>query len=263
LIHLNMSDAEYSALPGIRSTQLKRALLSPKHFMAPVDGTDATQLGTLVHMYCLEPERFKKECAVEPSDIESKTKNPGKKKWDEFKAANADKTIVTREQFTVCEGIWQSIQDHPTARFWFQDAAKEVVATAKLGLNDAKAKADLVMGSILADLKTTSGLASPGAWSKTVAEYGYHFSAAYYRDVFRAAGRDVSLFFWVVAETKAPYAVRIFQAAEAALTKGRMEYEEALARIRTAQDLDMWDSYPTDIVPIDLPSWYKSAADYT
>jgi exodeoxyribonuclease VIII len=107
---------------------------------------------------------------------------------------------------------------------------------------------------VMIDLKSTSD-ARPWAFSKSIAEYMYHLSAALYVDGCKANGFDVKEFHLLAVENKHPYGVMWYQLDDASIDKGRELYRRALNKIVDGLQPDAPQFYPTDIETISIPAY--------
>ena len=269
---------DYHAGPGLSSTGIKRLLQSPAHFKTPAkEDTPALRFGTLVHEALLEPELFAKKYTTIPDALVgvSKAKNPHKAMWDQFKAfaEQAKLEIMDRDDWDTVAGIARSVQQSQLwpriidgARFevaaYMQDgvplplAPDEPAEHAKAMHVLRKVKADILAPGLIGDLKTCSD-ARPEAFARSIMDYGYHISAAYYLDTFSAVmGEEISTFVWVGVEKKPPYAVRFYVASPRMIEIGRQEYQRALRLYAECNAKGEWPGYPETFEDIELPAYY-------
>jgi hypothetical protein len=113
---------------------------------------------------------------------------------------------------------------------------------------------------ILADYKTTTEV-SPAAISRTVAAYGYHQQAAWYRDAAAAADLDDDAVFLFVFQAKtAPYLVHVVELDALALRVGADLNERALQVYAQCTASGRWPGYNDDVTLLGLPAWALSPA---
>lgn len=113
---------------------------------------------------------------------------------------------------------------------------------------------------LVVDYKTTSGLASAEEFGRKIAQMGYDVQAAFYlRTIERLdaalAGRLTFLF--VVQEVEPPFALNVFELAEADLAVARRKVEAAVAIWDTCRRERKWPGYPASIETIALPNWHN------
>ncbi len=271
-IAYGMSNEKYHSLPAISSSQLKEALRSPAHYFAkylaedraPNEATANMQLGSAVHVLFLEPDLYEIEVAVAPS-CDRRTK-AGKELWEEFSEYAKGKIILTAEQSKVALAMAASLRAHPfnrivmegkgyrEASIFYQDQVSGLACRVRPDYHIAPC-ADWPNGLII-DLKTTDD-ARPAAFARTIANFGYHTSAAMYCDGFQAyyQTEEPPEFLWLVIERDRPYACAAYQATEATLFVGHAKKKEALGLIAHCKRIGYWPSYTPRIEPIALPVW--------
>jgi hypothetical protein len=249
----NLLMTDYLALPGISASGIKQFLRSPAHYRhwqtAPSEPTPAQRLGTLVHTLTLEPGSFADHYAVAPV-VDRRTK-AGKEQYEDWSATLNGRDPVTLDQYDTAQHIARSVRSQPAWAPLLIGSEIEVTAVSDIDGHRCKGRADIVAGKTLVDLKTAAN-ASPQAFSRSMATYGYHIQAALYCDLFGA-----DRFILVAVETAAPYACGIYTVDDASLEQGRIEYRRALAGIRECRATDNWPSYGAQ--EIALPGW---AFDY-
>ena len=222
------------------------------------------ELGQAIHCAILEPELFAKQYAIEPPGIESKTKNPGKKLWDEFKRENADKQILYRADGEIIEGILAALRDRPRIQAILSGAETEISAFARDKETDVlcKARADIFSRGAIVDVKTTTD-ARNDAFIRDLMKFRYHLSAAFYLDVFeRATGERPVAFIWLVVEKTAPFGLKLYQPTPELIAAGRAEYRSALKAYAECVQNDSWPCYDDGFESIELPAWYKGEVIY-
>lgn len=118
-----------------------------------------------------------------------------------------------------------------------------------------RALLDWVRPLDIVDVKTTSD-SSPEEIQRSVAKYGYHQQAAWYRDARRAVdGLADSPFFFTVVEKTPPYLVQVVELDEVALAIGAARNRRARQIYADCQRTGIWPGRDTSIRTISLPSW--------
>jgi hypothetical protein len=111
------------------------------------------------------------------------------------------------------------------------------------------------------DLKTAAD-ASPDGFGRSVANFGYHQSAALYLDGIEAVfGERPAAFFFVVVEKEAPHCVALYQIPEDDIHRGRMLNRKAIQTFADCLSRDRWPGYADDVTPLPLPSWTQRQID--
>lgn len=251
----------YHSGPGISSTGLKEILKSPAHYRAYLDGQEdsaAFRLGRLVHMRLLEPAEYFSAVKVMPDFAEShghpntKAHREAKADWlADAKAQGCE--VVTESEMGEHDRYEKAMRSNRLASKIFTGGDAEVScywideATGVL----CRARADYIRGEAIFDLKTTSYSAAPKEFQKTVLNFGYHVSAAFYLDGF-ARYLPVKHFSWVALEKKPPYCFGFFAADQELLNAGRAEYTKALATFAECMKTQRWPGYEEKFVNLSL-----------
>jgi hypothetical protein len=271
-IALDLSNDKYHSLPAISSSQLKEALRSPAHYFAkylaedrePSEATANMQLGSAVHVLFLEPAVFEREVAVAP-ECDRRTK-VGKEAWAAFIESAAGKIILTADQMKDAEAMANSLHAHPInkivmegtgcreASIFYRDTESDLACRVRPDYHIAPC--DKWPNGLIIDLKTTDD-ARPAAFARTIANFGYHTSAAMYCDGFQAyyGTENSPEFLWLVIERNRPYACAAYEVTDDVLFVGHAKKREALELIAHCQRLGEWPSYSLQINPIALPAW--------
>jgi hypothetical protein len=108
---------------------------------------------------------------------------------------------------------------------------------------------------ILPDYKTTTS-AEPGAFARSVFNFGYDLQASWYIDAAHALtlAEDVA-FVFVAQEKTAPYLVTVFELDVEALAIGHRKTQRALSVFAECQATDTWPAYSSDVELISPPAW--------
>ena len=108
----------------------------------------------------------------------------------------------------------------------------------------------------------SSADASPDAFQRAIAKYGYHVQAAWYAMSHQAiTGEALSDFVFLCVEKAAPFAVGLYRIDAAALELGKRLARRALRTIAECQARDQWPAYPLQVEPISVPDWMWRAAE--
>lgn len=255
-----ISNEYYHASLGVSKSQLDQLAKSPAHYLdslkTPRKETPAMRLGTLFHGLILEPERIK----IAPAPVCDKRTKEGKAVWERFCLENQGAEVVTAEEAEQLAGMVQAVRRHPAAfrllyscngvaegsAWWIDRQSGELCRCRPDYLRD---------DGVIVDLKTTED-ASPEAFSRSIAKYGYHRQAAMYLDGLDAAtGNRPSGFVFVCVEKKSPYAVSVYQLDMQGEEAGRVQYRSLLMTLADCKCSGKWPAYSDRIETISLPSW--------
>lgn len=250
---------DYHDGPGLSSTRVKRLLESPAHFQTPVKETDAMRFGTALHMAVLEPEIFAATYLCAP-DVDRRT-TYGKETWKDFQdnlPTGRPYQILTAAQWVQLAGMAQSLGRSAVFRGLIQSSVRELAAYAQCPETGVlrKAKSDIFSeDGIIADVKTCTSARPEDFW-RTVLDYGYHTSAAWYLDVFSDALRtEVKTFIWIAIEKVPPYAIGFYVADEKVLQIGRDQCKKAVEIYRNCEKTGEWPGYPDEVTLLEFPDY--------
>lgn len=262
----HITDEAYHGGEGLSSTGVKKMLRSPAHFLEPTEDTDALRQGRMIHEMMFQPHRFDAMYAYEPRINGPKNKNPWKQEWDAFKEDCAAKRlqIIDADTSVMLRGMSCALRRNETWDRMAQSALYEVAAYAQRNVNGVavltKAKADMLipMGDtlVIADLKSCQD-ARPEAFARSIIDYGYHISAAWYLDVFSAAlDRKFESFVWIPVEKPSPHGVSFYPASKEMLRIGRVESDRAVTAYAECVKTGVWPAYTEAFQELELPTWY-------
>lgn len=252
-----VSNDAYHSGPGISSTGLKRLLVSPAHFKVQTESTRAMAFGTALHMAVLEPELFAATYVKGPENAPRNTKE-GKAKWADFEATlRPGAQVLTAKEWEDLAGMVRSVGRSDVFRGLVRGSECELSAyhicpdTGVL----RKARGDIVADGMIADVKTCQS-SHPNDFARTVHDFGFHISAAYYLDVFGAAlGVKIDTFILIAVEKSPPFGVRFYAMPPRMLEIGRAEYRRALALYRECAQRDEWPAYADEVEVIEFPDY--------
>lgn len=275
-VYYDMSFAEYLALRAISNSGLSRAKKSLRHYREAVqkETTPAMRLGSLVHCGRLEPLAVAERYVVMPEfeydeanrtkggEIPSSPRSTGyyKDKVKDFQRVNADKEVVTREEYDKMLGMVKSIAADERASAWLNTSGFVEVSIVWIdeesGLT-CKARIDHAAKdfSRISDLKT-SGNAQK--FANAIADWGYHRQMAHYSNGVKSLGLHESPECCLIAvESESPFCTRSAPMHEEDLVVGRQEVQRLLLDICEARQTNEWPGY-TSPDYWRLPSWYDA-----
>jgi hypothetical protein len=267
-IVLGMPPAEYHARPEVSKSRLDLLNRSPLHFISapPVVETAAMRIGTALHVAVLEPNDWSTLYACAP-DVDRRTKE-GKAAYAAALEAVGGGTLLPADDYAAVLGMAEAVSRSSVASKLLArslDCEVSVFWTDEETGIECRARPDALADdrSFVIDLKTTDD-ASPGAFERSIAKWGYHRQAAFYLDgVAAATGKRPEAFVFVVVERNAPHAVASYALTDDALEQGRRENRRLLALLKECRELGKWPGYPDSIQMISLPAWAKKGeVDY-
>lgn len=189
-----MDDPTYRKQKGLSYSAFKEFLTSPaaykNYLTAPKKFSPAMQFGTAAHCKILEPERFDVRYTQAPNLDGPKTRNPWKQEWEDFKAANVAKTVLSRDSWYALDKMQQVIFETEASAQYFRNGTPEVAMfwTDPVTGIQCKAKCDWLSEEHgVIDYKTTSVHFPSGnqevvgdALIGEIAKYRYHMQVAHY-----------------------------------------------------------------------------------
>ncbi len=265
----------YASWTPVNASRLDGFSRTPKHVYYEMlhggkERTPALDLGHLVHMAVLEPERFEKKVAAAPR-VDKRTK-AGKQAFAEFEAAHAECLIVTDDMCTKAKVMAAAVLEHPTAREYFvtnkgENEISFIWEDVESGVR-CKGRVDRVstIGEwpIVGELKTARN-ASRREMEKAVYNFGYHVQAAHYLNGLETLypipdGQLVPFrrFVFFVVESEPPFACAVYEIDDSALAEGYSLRAKYLEQWRECVEAGRWPGYPEGIEYLGLPAWaYK------
>ena len=263
-----MDIKEYHARKEMGSTNMKKAIEeSGEAFKYSVDGppsasTTAMDEGSAVHCKLGEPHLFTRDFASKPKGMSFVSKEG--KAW---KAANKEKTIISAEFAEDLKIIEQKFLDSPAAKYYEAEGDVEKSFFWDIAGNDrgGKCRPDWISKDrkTIVDLKTTISAAKK-SFQRSVMNYGYHISAAWYMwGVELATGVKPEEFIWVAIEKKAPFGIGVYKADTELLQYGSELCEEALIKINEWDRTNYYPSHTEGVESIGLPPWLKKKEGVT
>ena len=172
-----------------------------------------------------------------------------------------------------CESMRQNIAAHPTARelLYTQGGANELSVVWKDEITSllCKSRYDRVAAlnaqAILADAKSTAGVASLRNWQRSCYDFGYYEQAGMYLEGAQTlfplpAGQDRK-FIWIVIESKPPNLVRLFETDYDALQFGYRQFRDHLELYAECLQKGEYPGWDEGIELTGLPAWAQKTFD--
>lgn len=275
-VHYDVPFNTYLSWEAISNSRLSRAKQSLRHYREGVwrEPTPAMRLGSLVHCGRLEPLAVAERYVMMPEfeydeanrtksgDVPSSPRSTGyyKDKVRDFTRINADKEVVTREQYDKMLGIVRSLGRDPYAALWLNSPGFVEVSIVWVDEESGllcKARIDHANEdwSRMTDLKTCENAMK---FSNSIADWGYHRQLAHYSNGIKALDLHQSPECCLVAvESEAPHCSRSAPLHEEDLVIGRQEVSRLLIDISEAKQTGEWPGYSSP-KHWRLPSWYDS-----
>ena len=252
-----MTEAEYDAIPAVRSSWLKVLhTKTPAHLRVAMDraeaDTDAFRLGRAIHTAVLRPEAFADEWIIVPK-VDRRTK-AGKEEAARIAEAAGDRGTLDEVEGAMVASIVDSVDRSCGDLLRLADLREHPVVA---DIDGIACKARIDAGSnegLLLDLKTTL-CASPHAFARSAAGYGYLLQMAFYRMVMRASGLAAGPTIIIAVEKSSPYAVAAYALMPDQLDAMEPRVRELLRLYQRCVDDGVWPGYGTEITPLQLRDW--------
>ena len=236
-----MEDFNYFKVPALSASLAKQLIKSAAHgkywLDNPMEPTPSMALGTAVHAAILEPHR-QDVFVVRPTDLDRRTKD-GKARYAELEAAGLP--ILTQAEVDSVYRIRDAVLANADVASALANGKTEVPAFWDGRGTSCKAKADLVVGDVIMDVKTCQD-ASPRGFMKSVWSYRYFTQACHYLDGFAA-----KQFIFIAVETAPPYGVGIYELSHSLLDQGERDLDLAAARYQHGITTGTWPGYSDQI----------------
>lgn len=216
-------------------------------------------VGSLVHAITLEPESVFERFAIAP-DCDKRT-TVGKKTHAEFESlnTNANKKIVSINDYKQSSAMAQSIQSHPVASSILSQKKEVEMSyfwTNKNCIN-CKCRPDITCKDLqfIADIKTTDD-ASEFNFARDCIKYGYHIQAAHYLSGCSVVdGVEYKKFILIVVEKNEPYDVMIYDMDTSFFDIGNKKIELAMQRFIDNQMPGKYQGRSDQIITLYPPAY--------
>jgi exodeoxyribonuclease VIII len=234
-------------------------------------------LGSALHAAILEPARFYEMVRVAP-DVDRRTK-AGKEEHAAFVASLPEGAIVlTADDYDAVRDAQLAVNasmlpnlmgagESEVSVYWGEQCGDKVVG-CKARLDWLGHLAGQPDQGLIIDIKTTRD-ASPSAFARSAAAYGYVHQAAWYM---RAAARlnatgqgpKIADYFVVAVEMEAPYAVGLYRLSSDDLRAADLDNLETLQCWAAACEADeFWGPTGSTIRTLNVPEWVFRSANPT
>jgi len=228
---------------------------------------DALVFGRAVHKYILEPEEFKKEYFIYPSDIR-KNSAAYKKYVEDAKG----REMLKESQYMDILGMENSLKKHfnmlALLRSGFNERAMFVYDEEYKCVLRVKVDADT--NNKVIDLKTTLS-ASKEDFANSAAKFGYDLQSWLYLRICEIGGDAKKMFGFVAVEKNRPYLVNglVIEPETISFYTDKIA-RKTLETYSYCTETDDWFGYEmesfnnkkkTSFHIVDLPNWYKYKID--
>ncbi len=268
-----MPRAEYDAIEALNISRLKHIKRSPQHYAHALTNREekaCLTLGNATHVAVLEPERYERDFAIWERRTSSDAMAPRKgQHWDEFRAANEGRTILTPDQNSLAASIAAAVRSNAAAMRYLESGDPEVTIewnlAPELGARAAKSRLDWITRidgkPFLVGLKTARDCRRY-AFGSQAARLSYHWAWAFYEDAYASIRHERPCSVEIVVEADPPHAVAVYRIPDDVIEQGREEYWEAAKLLAQCEATNEWPGPEPREEILSLPSWvYGSDAD--
>ena len=260
--HKNIPIEDYHNGPELSSSGIVALNKSPGHYKCrnAFEATDTFNESSGAHCHLLEPGLF-----LSMFDIVSGTRTAKMK----AEAAEAGITLLTQKQWTNIQAWCAAVLEHPECRDLINYEGDFEISgywtDEKTGVK-CRCRPDKLIKKhrIIADFKTMSTARQPGigfeeCFFKAIANYRYHWQAAWYLMGAEAITTHQYDWVWIVVEKEPPHQVGAWMATDDMLREGRSECVRLIDVFRECTDKNEWPKPAYEgIRPAYLPKWYKT-----
>lgn len=255
----------YLADSGISSSLLKNILISPADFLQARKqdnaATRSTVLGTAIHTWLLEPEKFYSTYACQTENWGPRNIGDGAKRWKAFKKENEGKIFLGFEENKILNQLNQvSSQHKPYNELMFGNSRPTIEQSMFYEdpvYGRLKCRPDIfTQDGWIWDIKSTSKDVDDESLSRTIFNFTYHFQAAHYIYVMTKLGHDIKGFGWIFVSTETPIPHLIMRTARKELLEaGKIDHRHALNLYKHCLEVHEWPGPDTSVKDIGLPKY--------
>lgn len=208
----------YLGKNALSSSSIKTLLSSPKtYYFTTKYGSGETQAlrdGKLFHTMILEPEKLNNIIFVEAATKASK----------EYKLAKeTGKEVYTNSEKKAAERLCDALLRNEAVKEYLTKAEYEVPQIAMIDDVPIRAKADILKGNTIIDLKTTTGIKD---FRYSADKYSYDLQAWLYREMF-----GVEDFVFVVID-KGSLDIAIFECSDEFYERGKVKFKQGISNFK-------------------------------
>jgi len=210
----------------------------------PPFSSEATDHGSLLHDWFQHGDPVLDTWAVPPEEKLTATGQVGKdaRQWAE-KEHGTDAVLVAPKLFRQIKSEIRAIENTPQAmalRERFVEHELSVRWTTPNGDN-LRCKFDaLTSDGIVCDLKSTREADILRDWWKSVLDFKYHFSCAWYMRGMEACGMEPKPLHYIVISTSLPHDCQVVTLPASLIAEGQRLMDKVLAELRLRESLDWW-----------------------
>lgn len=209
--------------------------------------TPAMAFGTAFHSFVLERAEFHDNYINEP-DSENFPNAKGEvtskfrltTAYKEWKADIGEKKIISSDDLELIKIMNESIKGHPKAKDLLSSGWSENVIRSELHGVPCQIRIDhYSLDGVMADIKTCQNI---DKIEYEISGRGYHTSAAFYRDVFKAASGQFMppKFYLIVVEKIPPYRTQVWDFTDSVMEMCGKENHANIIRFKKCMASGVW-----------------------
>lgn len=253
-----LSYEDYEALPGLRKSALWTLLSrSPGHYKYeiehPREDTPELAFGRAFHAWLLEREFWDSRYLI-GQKFDRRTKE-GKAAALAFEAQAAGLEIIAWEDHARIRVMAEKVFYHEEAHALLEEGEAEVSLLWEMEGLACKGRLDwwVEEAGIFLDIKTTRD-ASPAAFTRDAARYGYFMQAAFYAQGLHLLTGGLTIPYFIAIEKALPHEVAVYEITPEALAFGGEQAKEALRILADCERTGNWRAW-SGVQKLAPPRW--------
>lgn len=241
--------SEYEKLEGIRASDLKLILKSPREyynamFRGKKKASAAMHIGSAAHVAILEPDRFVDEVVIFGATRRGK-------EWDAFREVNQGKIILNETEASTVEAMVKAVHSNPSALRLLEEGKAEITFEFELHGLPFKSRLDWLTTThgdtpMIVDLKTTRHLPKK-EFMRDVFDLGYHIQfALYHAAVKQHTGKDPAFYVLAVENSGDEFSESaVYEIGTDIIEAGYADVKKAVGTLKECRATNVWPS-PND-----------------
>ncbi len=254
--------AGIDALNGSSLLHMRRSPMKYRHEKDhPSPPTPAMILGTATHRMILEPDRVNDFSVWGEGEDQNVRRG---KVWDAFKAANADRMIITAAERDAMVGMAVGARRNlPIMKYANAKGKCEVSMFWKDSTSGRlyKGRIDKIIdGHLIPDLKTTRDC-RPYKFGAQAYQLGYHIKMAMYWSGYKAITGYEPKMRLLAIESKPPHESAVYRVTKDVLVQGLEEWQQLEQQLAECEKNDDWPAAEQEETDLVLPTWATEKID--
>lgn len=245
-------EEDYFASPRFSQSQAKTLLANPARYRweltAPREEKAVFDVGHAAHTLILGTGQ-----PIATVDVDARRGKAWTEAADEARADGC--TPLTRKESDAVHAMRDAVYDHPGARTLLELPGQSETSVEWTDEDvDCRARIDRLASGVILDVKTSAD-ASPDAFARSAANYGYDVQHVAYTRAVRATTGDDLPFVFIVVEKAPPHFVALYTLPPEAVERGERRWLDALDLFKQCTATDTWPAYGDDVSVLPWPRW--------